>query len=186
MATDGIAAVQARIAHIEQLIGLQRVQQPTAPAAVEQQGHSRGSLASEAFASVLQRVSNPSGVDPSKFPNGKIPDHALVSIGGGEKLVPSAAEKFLQMRASAERAGVKIGINDSYRSYDEQVHMANTKGLYSQGGLAAKPGTSTHGLGLSVDLQLDSKALNWMRQNAKQFGFVNDVKNESWHWTYKG
>jgi hypothetical protein len=42
-------------------------------------------------------------------------------------------------------AGVDIGVTDSYRSYDAQVDVARRKGLYSQGGLAATPGTSDHG-----------------------------------------
>jgi len=25
----------------------------------------------------------------------------------------------------------------------------------------------------------------WLRKNAKRYGFINDVKSERWHWTYK-
>ena len=79
-----------------------------------------------------------------------------------------------------------IGVTDSYRSYDAQVDVANRKGLYSQGGLAAKPGTSDHGLGLALDLDLDTNALSWMRANAGRFGFVEDTPRESWHWKFDG
>ncbi|MPY94299.1 MAG: hypothetical protein GEV08_14925 [Acidimicrobiia bacterium] len=47
------------------------------------------------------------------------------------------------------------------------------------------PGTSTHGLGLSVDLELDGRAQAWMEANAGSSGFVRDVAGEPWHWTYQ-
>jgi LAS superfamily LD-carboxypeptidase LdcB len=81
---------------------------------------------------------------------------------------------------------VDIGITDSYRSYDAQVDVARRKGLYSQGGLAAQPGTSPHGWGVAADLDLDDDAAQrWMRANAGRFGFVEDTPRELWHWVYK-
>lgn len=118
------------------------------------------------------------------YPNGQIPESALVSVGAGERLRGDAAAGFLQLRAAAARDGVDLPVNDSYRSLVEQQDMARRKGLYSEGGLAARPGTSTHGLGLSVDLQLDSQALAWMRANGERHGFVEDVAREPWHWTF--
>jgi len=118
--------------------------------------------------------------------NGRLPADALTSIGGSHQLNETAANAFQQLRASAHADGVEIGVTDSYRSYDAQVDVARRKGLYSQGGLAAKPGTSDHGLGLALDLDLDSPALNWMRANAGRFGFVEDTPRESWHWKFDG
>ena len=118
------------------------------------------------------------------WPNGEIPASELTSIGGRERLTSRAADGFLQMRAAAARDGVELPVNDSYRSLAEQEDMAERKGLYSEGGLAAKPGTSTHGLGVSVDLQLDDRALTWMRANGERYGFAEDVPREPWHWTY--
>jgi LAS superfamily LD-carboxypeptidase LdcB len=51
--------------------------------------------------------------------------------------------------------------------------------------LAATPGTSNHGWGLSVDLDLDATAQAWMRQNGARYGFVEDVPREPWHWTFR-
>ena len=65
------------------------------------------------------------------------------------------------------------------------MDLAHRKGLYSQGGLAAKPGTSEHGWGMAADLDLNSPALSWMRQNGEKYGYVNNVPRESWHWAYK-
>jgi D-alanyl-D-alanine carboxypeptidase len=184
---EGIAAIQARIASIEAFVGVRNGQ--ASSTSTSSGGAASGSSASSAtdFASLLQQAQadQVANTDTSKYQNGRIPDSALASIGGGHKLTATAAKSFLQLRADAQRAGVNIGVNDSYRSYDEQVKMAKEKGLYSQGGLAAKPGTSDHGLGKALDLQLDAKAQQWMKQNAKNYGFVNNVAGESWHWTYK-
>ena len=120
------------------------------------------------------------------YGNGRIPEGALEPIGvGNHRLYGPAAEAFKQMRADAAAEGVNIGVTDSYRSYEEQVDLANRKGLYSQGGLAAKPGTSDHGWGLALDLKLDDKALAWMRQNAGRYGFEEDTPREPWHWAFK-
>jgi D-alanyl-D-alanine carboxypeptidase len=119
------------------------------------------------------------------YGNGRIPTDRLASIGSGHKLWSPAASAFTQMTAAAKRDGVTIGINDSYRDLAGQQRMAAQKGLYSQGGLAAEPGTSTHGWGVSTDLELDGKAQAWMRQNATDYGFVEDVAREPWHWTYR-
>jgi len=120
------------------------------------------------------------------YGNGKIPPNALDSIGeGSQRMWAPAAASFKQLRQAAAADGVTIGITDSYRSYDQQVDLARRKGLYSQGGLAAKPGTSEHGWGMATDLDLNSKAQAWMRANADKYGFVENVPREPWHWAYK-
>jgi hypothetical protein len=120
------------------------------------------------------------------YGNGRIPAEALTPIGvGNHRLYGPAAEAFQQLLSDAAAAGIEIGVTDSYRSYDSQVDLARRKGLYSQGGLAATPGTSNHGWGLSVDLDLDATAQAWMRQNGARYGFVEDVPREPWHWTFR-
>lgn len=122
----------------------------------------------------------------AKYGNGKIPSNALDQVGAtGHKLWAPAAESLNKMIADAKKDGVTIGITDSYRSYDEQVDVARRKGLYSQGGLAAKPGTSEHGWGMATDLDLNAKALSWMRKHGSEYGFDENTPRESWHWAYK-
>jgi LAS superfamily LD-carboxypeptidase LdcB len=129
----------------------------------------------------------PANPKDAGFANGKIPTDALSTIGvGNHKLWAPAAEAFQRMTAAAKAQGVTIGVTDSYRSYDAQVAVAKKKGLYSQGGLAAKPGTSDHGWGLALDLDLNAKAQAWMRTNGSKFGFKEDTPREPWHWGYKG
>ncbi|CAA9415120.1 MAG: D-alanyl-D-alanine carboxypeptidase [uncultured Quadrisphaera sp.] len=119
------------------------------------------------------------------YGNGKVPASALSPIGqGSHRLWAPAAEAFERMHAAAARDGVEIGVTDSYRSYEAQVDLAERKGLYSQGGLAAKPGTSDHGWGRALDLDLDGRAQAWMRANGAQHGFVEDTPREPWHWAF--
>ncbi|WP_245666002.1 M15 family metallopeptidase [Actinoplanes subtropicus] len=120
------------------------------------------------------------------YGNGKIPASALQPVGStGFKLWAPAAESMTRMIADAQKAGVHIGITETYRPLAEQVDLARRKGLYSQGGLAAKPGTSEHGWGMAADLDLDAKALSWVRANADKYGFYNTASRESWHWGFK-
>lgn len=117
--------------------------------------------------------------------NGQLPDSVLSSIGDGHRLAEPAASAFLAMRKAAAADGVTFGVNDAYRSYDEQVDLAAREGIYGQGGLAAVPGTSNHGWGLATDLDLSDAAHAWMADNAWRYGFFEDVPGESWHWTYR-
>jgi hypothetical protein len=117
--------------------------------------------------------------------NGRIPDSMLSPIGEGQRLAKPSAGAFLRMQAAARKDGVTIGITDSYRSYDEQVDVAARKGIYGQGGWAAVPGTSNHGWGMALDLDLDDSAQAWMRENGWRYGFYEDVPDEPWHWTYR-
>jgi zinc D-Ala-D-Ala carboxypeptidase len=123
-------------------------------------------------------------VELAKYGNGRIPASALEPIGRGHRLWAPAAEAFQRLRDAATKAGVHIGVTDSYRSYAQQVDVARRKGLHSQGGLAARPGTSEHGWGKSLDLDLHASALRWMRRHADEFGFTENVSREPWHWTY--
>jgi len=81
---------------------------------------------------------------------------------------------------------VSIRITDSYRSYDQQVDLVKRKGLYSEGGLGARPGTSNHGWGLAVDADVnDARTLDWIRTNGPRFGYVEAVPREPWHWEFR-
>ncbi len=117
--------------------------------------------------------------------NGRIPLSKLTSIGGGHRLMGPAAAAYMKMRQAAAGAGIRWGITDSYRPYAVQVSLAQRKGLYKNGGLAAVPGTSPHGWGRAVDLDLSRASTNWLRQNAARFGF-RTIPREPWHWEFRG
>jgi len=193
----GIEGVNARISDIRsRIIALQT--QAATPASTTTTG--TGSTSGTAFAGYLNDAVatqsapaktytlNSQGIptDLAAYGNGKIPSNALQQVGAtGHKLWAPAAEQLTKLIADAKKDGVTIGVTDSYRSYDEQVSLAKRKGLYSQGGLAAQPGTSEHGWGMATDLDLNAKAQSWMRANAARYGFEENVPREPWHWAFQ-
>ena len=129
---------------------------------------------------------------PSKIgENGNLPDSQLVTVGqGNHRLQPNAAAAYEAMVQAAKADGVTWSITDSYRPYAAQVKVAQEKGLYSQGGLAATPGRSNHGWGTALDLggganSRGTKQNDWLMANAGRFGF-STIPREPWHWEYKG
>ena len=141
-----------------------------------------------ALTEALRTTRTPDGkpAELARYGNGKIPESALQQVGTtGHRLWAPAATSLDALMRAARADGVNIGITDAYRPYAEQVDVARRKGLYSQGGLAAKPGTSDHGWGLAVDLDLDGRAQTWMRSHASQFGFAETTPREPWHWAYR-
>ena len=201
-----VSAVQARIAEIQARLNVPAPSTNSAAfgahlsaAMTETAGTASATGVSTATATATEAIVRPQALhththgkvtppaELQAYGNGKIPPGALSEIGvGSHRLHAPAAAQFKKMHAAAAADGVSIGVTDSYRSYDKQVDLAKRKGLYSQGGLAATPGTSNHGWGLSLDLDLDNKAQEWMRANGKRYGFVEDVPREPWHWTYHG
>ncbi|MCU1361298.1 MAG: peptidase and DD-carboxypeptidase VanY/endolysin [Ilumatobacteraceae bacterium] len=123
----------------------------------------------------------------ASYGNGRLPPAALESIGqGGHKLYAPAAESWKSAVAAARADGIDLKVTDSYRSYDQQVDLANRKGLYKDGGLGATPGTSNHGWGLAVDIDVSKpSAMAWVKANGYKYGFVEAVPREPWHWEYR-
>lgn len=127
------------------------------------------------------------------YRNGRIPANALTDVGGGHRMYGDAARAYTQMRDAARRDGVNIRLTDSYRTYAAQVDVARRKGIYGvrqpngKLGLAARPGTSNHGLGRAVDVNLGASpgANAWLRANGARFGF-RTIPREAWHWEYRG
>lgn len=117
--------------------------------------------------------------------NARVPESRLAPVGDGERLLKPVAKQFLRMKAAARAAGIDLHVNDGYRNYAEQARLYE---LYQsgQGNLAAPPGQSNHGLGISVDINMpDQRTYQWLVKHANNYGFVNDVPSENWHWTYK-
>ena len=118
--------------------------------------------------------------------NGMLPDSELISLPNSPnlKLNKVAYDAFIKLQTAAKSDGVNIVVSDAYRDYDSQVNAAAKKGLYSQGGLAATPGKSNHGLGSAIDIKQDPAAIEWMKQNASKYGFTT-IPREPWHWEHK-
>lgn len=191
---DGIVAISQRMAAIQATMSsFQPVQQPAA-------GTMGASMFGDALAQAVEETTAAPGTpaastgswtsgvpsDLLAYGNGNVPREALASVGQtGHRLWAPAATALEQVVADAAKDGVTIGITDSYRSYDAQVDVAERKGLYTEGGLAAQPGTSPHGWGIAADLDLDAAGQAWMRANGGRYGFVEDTPREPWHWVYR-
>lgn len=123
----------------------------------------------------------------AQFGNGRVPANALAPIEqNGHRLYGPAAASWDAIVDAAAADGIDLRITDSYRSYEQQVDLAARKGLYSQGGLAATPGTSNHGWGLAVDADVrDPEVLAWLRRHGPDFGWVEAVPREPWHWEFR-
>lgn len=121
------------------------------------------------------------------YGNGRIPRERLALIGIGQhRLWGPAAQAFVAMRSAAGADGVRLSVTDSYRSYDQQVTLAAQKGLTKNGGWAAVPGTSEHGWGLAIDVDVDSSGMAWLKAHGAEYGWVQLTPREPWHWEYHG
>lgn len=117
--------------------------------------------------------------------NGRVPPSRLTSVGDGERMAKAPASQFRRMDAAAHAAGLDLHVNSGYRTFGEQAALRHA---YEQGRgpLAAPAGHSTHGLGLSADIDVrNPHVLSWLRRHAHTYGFTNDVASEPWHWTYR-
>jgi LAS superfamily LD-carboxypeptidase LdcB len=120
------------------------------------------------------------------------------------------APAFLDMRAAAEKDGIKITISSAFRSpYDSisaksesgvKVSASSQQYLYDlylagKGNLAAKPGGSNHGNGIGLDLNAGGKSKGrfinvikdnyiWLVKNSWKYGFIRSVAAEEWHYDY--
>lgn len=114
------------------------------------------------------------------------------SIKNGSQVMRTDAAVQLSglMQAFFRKFKVPLTLSEGYRSIGVQkIYWARY--LNHTGNLAAYPGTSIHGWGLSADLAINGGSrptgahLTWLRANAPKYGFVNDVASESWHWSYR-
>lgn len=120
----------------------------------------------------------------AEYENGKIPLEAMTEVAEGHYLRPDVAKAVKRMQRAARRDGVTLTFTDTYRSYDVQVRLAEEKGLYHKGGLAAEPGTSLHGWGIAIDFG-EGVQRDWLSKNAPRFGFKT-IPREPWHWEWDG
>ena len=98
---------------------------------------------------------------------------------------------------AANDAGVFIGLNEGYRSYEEQKRLFNLKesGVKFNDSAVQKPGKSNHGAGTAIDINwADKESYDWVLANHKKFNLCphknitppnqNSKDPESWHFTW--
>lgn len=123
-------------------------------------------------------------------------------------------ENFEQMRAEVQnQLGVRLMVNSSYRSYEDQLAIYNdfkNISLKYADSYAARPGHSEHQTGLAIDItSLEHPYINntensfdksaeyeWLKNNCHNYGFIlrypkgkehiTGYNTESWHFRYVG
>lgn len=115
-------------------------------------------------------------------------------------------DDLLAMVAAAREEGIELPISSTYRSYDYQAwlfdYWVEELGLEEAERSSARPGTSQHQLGTTVDFGsitnafAETEAGRWLAENAHRFGFslsypdgyeeLTGYKYESWHFRYIG
>jgi hypothetical protein len=142
--------------------------------------------------------------------NGNLDVSTLVQIDGepGDLLRRDAAGYWNALQRDFRRAmGHGIAVREAYRPLGVQIGYFVTRytktsrntGLWYDGSYwvkkagvpaAARPGTSKHGDGLAVDVNVDSfnsAAYRWLAANAGRYGFGNNQgrnDGEPWHWVF--
>jgi LAS superfamily LD-carboxypeptidase LdcB len=138
-----------------------------------------------------RRVSMRGARQVTGYADGKAYPLTVVPVeeGGAEYMEVRAAEALRRLLSAGRKAGHNLTVTSGWRSNEEQ-QVLYRKYLDGTGNQAARPGHSNHQGGISVDLGgvlgFGTPAYAWLAANAGKYRFVNDVKGEHWHWTYKG
>ena len=127
--------------------------------------------------------------------NGRLPDAALTAIPGGRLRKGATARSWLAMRYYiGKKTGVWLRPTGPYASYRPlwKQHEFYADYLAGRGPLAARPGTSNHGLGLAVDIPTERMQAA-VRRYGHLFGWgikggklASDAPSEAWHCTFRG
>jgi hypothetical protein len=127
--------------------------------------------------------------------NGKLRKSQLTNIAGGGQLRADAAEAWNAFAAYVKKHhNQNVQVTDSYRPLGSPGDLR--RGKWSQwaaweryqngGNLAARPGTSNHGLGLALDVPYQTQKL--IANYGAQFGWSkkwSDAPSEPWHFRWK-
>lgn len=127
--------------------------------------------------------------EASKYPNAKLPSSILCTAGGAT-LRCDAAKKFSEWNAEYRKVyGSNIPVNTSYRDLAYQIRLYK-----KQPELTAPPGTSNHGWGLAVDIDVDGYGprQQWLAKNGPKYGWQWPAKmrpggsgpDEPWHFEF--
>jgi len=134
--------------------------------------------------------------------NGRIPRSQMAAlswcvdaVGNAQWLRADAAAALVRLNeAFRAQFGENIAVDMSYRSYEDQVAMRE-----AYGSIAARPGTSNHGLGTAFDTwewraySFGSARYEWLVTNGPEHGWVapswarqGGSNPEYWHFEYTG
>lgn len=139
-------------------------------------------------------------------------DLVVVEVGrtGKEhRLIPAAANAWLELRSAATADSVSLEIVSAYRDVDRQVEIVRDKlarglSLEEIFSVSAPPGYSEHHTGCAVDVTTEGSlplelefertpAFRWLSENANSFSFFVSFPRdnpygyafEPWHWCFR-
>ena len=119
------------------------------------------------------------------YRNGRPMNVRVVSVDWTEVEV-ATARAFRAMRAAAARNGINLKLVSGFRTHEKQQQLYR-EWRRGTGNPAARPGFSNHQSGRALDISVDSDPIReWLKANAKRFGFHRTVRNEPWHWEFFG
>jgi hypothetical protein len=144
---------------------------------------------------------------PGEYVNNNGSKIKLCAIDG-KPVNTKIADNLMDMKKAASDDGLKIILSSGFRSPYDRIDTKSSKGVKVQaqsqkelydlyksgkGNLAAEPGKSNHGNGISLDIAvgtrkkgtLNDKLYVWLIKNSWKFGFVRSVYNEEWHFDYR-
>lgn len=155
-------------------------------------------------AGYAQRSGLPLQIEPDE-----LVDAGKDMFGRDQKLTPLALAAWQKMQLAAAEQGVTLLLVSAFRSVDYQAQLIRKK-LDSGRTLEdimqfnAAPGFSEHHTGRAVDIACPDAeplqeefektiAFNWLKVNAKDFGFVmsyprdhrHAISYEPWHWCFQ-
>lgn len=145
------------------------------------------------------------------LPNDYIPDD-LVSFPegmGSGTIRQEAFDQFVSMHQEAAKKGYQLISISPFRSYQSQYSLYNSyaasDGTKNADRYSARAGFSEHQTGLVIDISIpgysieafgDTKAYQWMQENAYRYGFIERYPlnkeevtgyiHEPWHYRYVG
>lgn len=126
--------------------------------------------------------------------NGRIP-RLLLAVAYGSKLLIRAGAAASSWKRLSQRSKAKgYGLLIALAIYRDLAEQKRTYAAYKagRGNLAAYPGTSNHGLGISADLAEPYASRgpkhSWLIEVAAFYGWYCEGLGfgEPWHWTFKG
>jgi len=119
----------------------------------------------------------------------------------GHKIKEEVNKQYVKMWEAANKEGLVLLVNSSFRTFDEQQKEYDKFG----DDYASRPGFSEHQTGLALDIITyniignefeNTNEFKWLQRNAHKFGFIlrypknkeniTGYKYESWHYRYLG
>ncbi|OYO20806.1 peptidase [Enemella dayhoffiae] len=132
------------------------------------------------------------------YANGNVPSSQLCRVPGARsdawRMSCRAVPDFKAMNAAYKKQfGMDLEVDHltltAYRTVADQRLLYNKYGP----GRAAKPGTSNHGWGMALDINMrrggagshQSATYKWLHANGPKYGFRDTVPHEDWHFDYQ-